>query len=281
MPGMAKSRILLLAAFLCPVIAGLVFMAFAGAPIAYLITNAAAAFCVVITFWRVPHINLRSSLLAVTIIIPALLAGTFAGPAVENVHRWIALGPLKLHVAMLVLPVFATQMFRQNKRIIAAVAALVALIVALQPDRASASALFLASFFWFCFVRGWWPLATLFISGAALVSTMFTADTLPPVRFVEDVVGEAALFHSGIAAVLVVTILVAIAAPLYAVWRNHFGRVPPVTAWPACLTGYFLASLAGPYPVPLLGYGVSSILGFGLSLALLDQERDAVACPPQ
>jgi cell division protein FtsW (lipid II flippase) len=275
MAAMAKSRILLLAAFLCPLLAGLVFMALAGAPTAYLITNAAAAFFVATTYWRAPQIKLQSSLLVVTIIVPVFLVGTFAGPAVEDVHRWIALGPIKLHAAMLVLPLFATQMYRQDKRIIAVAVTVLAIVVALQPDCASASALFLASFCWYCFVQGRWQLATLFISGAALVSTMLTADTLPPVRFVEDVIGEAALFHSGIAALLVATILVAIAGPPYVVWRSRIGQKAPFTAWSACLAGYFLASLVGPYPVPLLGYGVSSILGFGLALALLDQERGA------
>jgi cell division protein FtsW (lipid II flippase) len=272
---MSKGRTLILAAFLCPLIAGLVFMAFAGTPASFLLTNAAAALCVAIAFWRAPQINLLSSLLTVTIVIPVLFVGTFAGPAAENVHRWIALGPLKLHVAMLVLPLFATQMYRHDQRIIAAASALLALVVALQPDRASALALFLTALCWFYFVPSRWSLTTLFVSVGALVRTLLTADTLPPVRFVEDVIGDAALAHPGIAVVLFVTMLAAIAGPLCVGWRGRFGPVAPRFSWSACLIGYFLASLAGPFPVPLLGYGVSSIFGFGLSLALLDHQKDA------
>jgi hypothetical protein len=272
---MAKDRTLILASFLCPLIAGLVFMAFAGAPASYLFTNTAAALCVAIAFWRTPQINLLSSLLIVAIVIPVLFLGTFAGPAAENVHRWIALGPLKLHVAMLVLPLFATQMYRHDQRIIAAVSALLALVVALQPDRASALVLFLTALCSFYLVPSRWSLTTLFVSGGAFGSTLLTADILPPVRFVEGVIGDAALVHPGIAAVLVVAILVAIAGPLYAGLRGRFGPVAPRFSWSACLIGYFLTSLTGPFPVPLLGYGVSSILGFGLSLALLDHQKDA------
>jgi cell division protein FtsW (lipid II flippase) len=273
---MANSKTFIFAAFLWPLISGLVFMAISGAPASYLLTNAAAALCVAIAFWRTPQINLLTSLLIVTIVIPVLFIGTFAGPFAENVHRWIALGPLKLHVAMLVLPLFATQMYRHDKRIIAVASALVAVVVALQPDRASALALFLASLCWLCFVPNWWSLATLLVSSSTLVSTLLTADTLPPVRFVEDVIGDAAFVHPGIAAVLVGTMLVSAAAPLYIGWRGRFGPVAPRFAWSACLIGYFLASLTGPFPVPLLGYGVSSILGFGLSLALLDQAKCSV-----
>ncbi len=278
---MAKSRILLLAAFLCPIIAGVVFMASAGAPKTYLFANAGAACFVAIAFWRGLEINLRTSLLIVTLVVPGLLAFTFAGPAIEDVYRWIALGPFKLHVAMLVLPFLATQMFTHDKRVISVVVSLAALIVALQPDRASALALCLTALCWLCFTQDRWSLATFFGSGTALVSTMLNADTLLPVRFVENVIGEAAIFHVGIAVLLTVAMLVAIAVPLYAGWRARFGWAAPFVAWSACLTGYFLASLAGPYPVPLLGYGVSAILGFGLALAMLDQERDEVAWAPQ
>jgi hypothetical protein len=106
---------------------------------------------------------------------------------------------------------------------------------------------------------------------------MLNADTIPSVRFVEDVIGEAAIFHAGIAACLTLSLLLVIAAAVYAGWQKGIRCFAPFAAWSACLSGYFLVSLTGPYPVPLLGYGVSSILGFGLALALLIQERDTVA----
>jgi cell division protein FtsW (lipid II flippase) len=275
--GLAKDRIFLLAAFLCPVIAGTVFMAYAGAPYAYPVTNGAAAGFVAITFWRAPQIDPRTSLLVVAVIVPGLLVCTFAGPAIEGVHRWVALGPLKLHSAMLVLPFFATQMFRHDKRLTAAVGTLVAVIVALQPDRASAFALFLTSLCWLYFMQDRWSFATLLVSGAALVSTMLNTDTVLPVSFVEHVMSEAALVHSAIAALLTISMLIAIAGPVFAGWRGQSGISAPFAAWSACLAGYFLASLAGPYPVPLLGYGVSSILGFGLALAVVGQKSDKSA----
>lgn len=271
---LARDRIFLLSAFLSPVIAGIIFMVSTGAPASFVLANAAAFFGVAIAFWRVPQINPQSSLLVVTALLPVLLACTFAGPAIDDVHRWVALGPLKLHVAMLLLPFLAVQMFRHDKRIISVGLTLAALIIAFQPDRASAAALFLASLCWLCFMRDGWSLATTFVSAAALLRTMLNADTLPPVRFVENVISDAAVIHPSIAVLLIATMLLAIGVPLYAGLRSGLAKAAPFIAWAACLTGYFLVSLAGPYPTPLMGYGVSPILGFGLALAMMRQESD-------
>lgn len=275
--GLAKNRVFLLSAFLGPVIAGIIFMASAGAPISFVLANTAAAFGIAILFWRVPQLSLRSSLLAATVILPVLLACTFVGPAIDNVHRWISLGPLKLHIGMILLPFLAVQMFRHDKRIISCSLVMAALIIALQPDRASAAALLLTSLCWLCFSRNGWSLVAVFASGASLIGTMLQADTLKPVRFVENVISDAAIIHKGIAVLLIATMLLAIAAPVYAGLRSRITKAAPFVAWSACLTGYFIASLAGPYPLPLLGYGVSPILGFGLALAMMGQESDKSA----
>jgi hypothetical protein len=274
---LARNRISLLSASLSPVIAGIVFMAFAGAPSSFVLANTVAAFGVAIAFWRVPQISLRSSLLVVTVIFPVLLACTFVGPAIEDVHRWIALGPLKLHVAMLLLPFLAVQMFRHDERIIAVSVTLAALVIALQPDRASAAALFFTAFCWLCFERNGWSLVAVVSSCASLISTMLKADALPPVRFVENVIRDAAIIHLGIAILLIATMLLAIAVSLYTGLRNGPAKSAPFVAWSACLTGYFIASLMGPYPAPLIGYGVSPILGFGLALAMIGQEGNKSA----
>jgi uncharacterized membrane protein YccC len=42
-------------------------------------------------------------------------------------------------------------------------------------------------------------------------------------------------------------------------------RLVPVTA---TFAGFAIASFLGAYPVPLLGYGAASILGFGLAIAM-------------
>jgi hypothetical protein len=278
---LARNRIFLLSAFLSPVIAGIVFMVFAGAPSSFVLANTVAAFAVAIAFWCVPQISLQSSLLLVAVNLPVLLACTFAGPAVDNVHRWIALGPLKLHVAMLLMPFLAVQMLRHDKRIIAVSITLAALVIALQPDRASAAALSFTAFCWLCFTRNSWSLVAVVSSGASLISTMLKADTLPPVRFVENVISDAAAVHAGIAVLMIATMLLAVALPFYSRLHSGPAKAAPFFAWSACLTGYFIASLVGPYPVPLIGYGVSPILGFGLALAMIGQESDKSAWATQ
>jgi hypothetical protein len=274
---LAEHRGMLLAGFLSPVIAGVVFMVYAGAPQTYILSNIGAALIVTISFWRPAKISRKSSLLAISIGLPCLLGWTFAGPAVGDVHRWIGAGPLMVHAAMLAFPFMATQMIRHDKRIVSAVLALSALIVALQPDRASAFALFFISLCWLYYRQDRWSLITLIIAVAATGVTLLKPDVVPPVRFVENVIGDAAFVHTGLGAVLITAMLLAIAGPIYAARGVKDRPDWSLIAWSACLFGYFLASLVGPYPTPLLGYGVSPILGFGLALAVFKPNADAMA----
>ena len=252
-------------------------MAYAGAAKIYLFTNAGAACVVAIVFCGKLHVKRRSTLLAASVIAPVLLALTFAGPAIDGVHRWIALGPAKLHVAMLVLPFLAISSVSHNNRGSAAVFTTVALVVSLQPDRASAVALLFMSLCWLMLTRERWSLVKLAVSCFALLGTILNVDTLPSVPFVENVIGDAAAIHVSVAVLLLIGMLVPIAALLYAGSCCEPDRKMALFAWSACLTGYFLASLVGPYPVPQLGYGVSPILGFGLALAMVVGESDGAA----
>ena len=269
-----KDNVFLYAAFMCPVAAGVAYMALAGAPHSYLFANMAAACLVLVAFWLVPPLDRQAALLAISVFVPALLASTFLGPAVDGVHRWIGIGPLKMHAGFLVLPFLATRMPRLDRWVVAAIISLAALLIALQPDRASAFALFLLAVVWFGIARNRWALMAFLASGGGLLWTISQADNLPPVRFVENVVAEAAAADRGMAVVMVGATLLAIAVPISIWWRNRSARGVGLIFWSICLAGYFLASLAGPYPVPLLGYGVSPILGFGYALALLARERN-------
>jgi cell division protein FtsW (lipid II flippase) len=271
---LAKHRIWSAAAFFCPVGAGIIYMAFAGAPTPYLLTNAAAALCVAIAFWRAPRLGSWPISAATMIIVPVLLACSFAGPAVDGVHRWIALGPLKLHIAMGVLPYLATQMFWFEGRLMSLTIMACSVITAFQPDGASSAALASISLCLVCFRQNRWAFAALLVASTALVAAVLNAEALAPVRFVEYVIADAYSAHVGIAALLFASMVIAVIGPIYSGWRFRAGLSAPLMAWSACLIGFFVASFAGPYPVPLLGYGVSSILGFGLALAVLGQKGD-------
>lgn len=248
-------------------------MAVMGAPSIWPLTNAlVAAFIVVAWFvprpWSVPP-------LAMAIAALIVLAATFVGPNLDNVHRWIAIGPLRLHAGMLALPLLGILLPQLKERFAAAAVILAALIFALQPDRASAAALFCMVLIWLMLARHRWALLALLAATASLIRTTAIADTLSPVPFVENVLHDASAWNAVVAIAMAVALVIACLTPIWIARKQPLANLTPRAIWSAGLVGYSVASLFGAYPTPLLGYGVSPILGFGLALALLAAPKQA------
>jgi cell division protein FtsW (lipid II flippase) len=195
-----------------------------------------------------------------------MIAATLAGPAQMGVHRWLAIGPLSITVAALVLPAVIVALARlgQAHRAPAIIATAIAAILALQPDASQAIALALASLAWLLPARSassWTATASIGgLAGLALVQP----DPLLPVAEVEQIIGMAASVHPALAALAVASLA---ALPLL-VWRNR----PDDTAARALalyIAAISAAPLLGWFPVPLVGAAMSFPLGLWLGIALL------------
>ena len=253
-------------------------MVLADAPMLYLATNAGAAVfaCLMLALGSQSR-DPRRAFPAVAAISVAVLAASLFGPGVNNVHRWIALGPVRLHAASLVLPMLLVISPWLDRRAAFAAIAVAAVLVALQPDKASAAALCASSLVLLAFDRDRWSLFGFLTTAAALGISTSIPVSIPPVAFVEHVIGDASAIHPLLSSLMTISILIAVLAAraVSGAWTKSGA------AWSACLVAYFLVSIAFPYPTPLLGYGISSILGFGLALALLvslgEQKEDGGA----
>ncbi|HEX5872847.1 MAG TPA: hypothetical protein VFY65_20590, partial [Longimicrobium sp.] len=98
-----------------------------------------------IGLWRSRGSARRSRWLDVAAVLTlAALAATLLVPGVDGVHRWLPLGPVRLHAAAVLLPLLlvALRGLAQARGwwISAGVAAGVAVILLLQPDAAQATA---------------------------------------------------------------------------------------------------------------------------------------------
>ncbi len=101
--------------------------------------------------------------------------------------------------------------------------------------------------------------AQLLLAALAVLATFAQPDGLQPVRFVETILSDAWQHHPAVAVMLMGILAVTLTLPAV----GHPDRFPAA----ATVAGFAVASLIGAYPVPLLGYGASSILGFGLAIA--------------
>lgn len=203
------------------------------------------------------------------------LAATLLSPGLEGVHRWFLVGPLRMNAALLLLPslVVATAILAARGwwGWLPAIFALV--VLALQPDASQATALALAV----CVLAAARPSDPLPLRGAVAAAAVMIAgwtwtrpDPLQPVPEVEEII-QLAAGHSPFLAAAGVLLLGALAAtPLLATrGRAPAGAATAGLAVSALLAGWVIAPALGPFPTPMIGIGLSPILGGWIGIGLL------------
>ncbi len=203
-----------------------------------------------------------------------VLLATFVSGGIEGVHRWVALGPVRLHGAAIVLPMALVSLDRLlaagRVRGAAALAGALLGLLVLQPDAAQATAFSAAALVSLQRARA--SSVQRWLAGAVLVAGTGAAwlrpDPLGAVPHVEGIVGLAAsLGPASWAAALVALWLVPL--PFFIAWRLRAGAGDSHAALMlgVYVVGTLVAPLLGDFPVPLMGYGVSPLLGYFGALA--------------
>lgn len=203
----------------------------------------------------------------------AALVATLLAPGVEGVHRWVPLGPVRLHASAVLLPLLLVAMQGLSKArgwwISTGVAVGVALVLLLQPDAAQATAFAAGCLVLLLPLAGRDPLrlAGMLVLPVLAGLAWLRRDPLAPVPHVEGIVGLAAGLGAGWAVAAVVSLLV-LPLPFFHAGRGAgkhaglaLGTYVTITVLAAFLTGNF--------PVPVMGYGVSPIIGYLVGLGIL------------
>ena len=100
------------------------------------------------------------------------------------------------------------------------------------------------------------------LAAAALAISIARTVALPPVPFVEQVLAQAAAQGP-------VPALLAALAIAFLFLPARTGSRPVAHAFAATWAAGLAASLLGPYPTPVVGFGGSAVLGYVLSVGLL------------
>lgn len=207
---------------------------------------------------------------AVLVVAPlALLATVLLDDGLDGVHRWLSLGPLRLHMGMLLLPVLLAVHARADSRYSGLSLIGCAAVIGLQPDFAMALAATCALLMSILLRRGREDGLALVATGAALILCLVTPDPLQPVRMVEHVLTDSWRWTIWTGPLALIGALILPAALLLRARTNPSCR-PPAFALIGLWLGLLLASLIGHYPVPLLGYGASAVIGWGIALAWME-----------
>ena len=257
-----------------PVVAGALVMRLGGAPsgmwAAHLATGAVGMLLYAATT-RAPRLSLgAASFLAVTGAFA--LAVTLAAPGLQGVHRWLELPGLRLNASQLVMPallVFAATNLRGAPTLAQVQLLVVQGIHLLQPDAGQATAVAVAALVLLrSGPRTRASRASAAVLLAAAVATWMRADPLQPVPFVEDITSRALALHWTLGCLGLAAIAGAALAPIVSVPQ---GATSDATLAGRVVTTYFATAAVvvafGAFPVPLLGFGASSIVGASLALA--------------
>lgn len=194
---------------------------------------------------------------------------TFINAGMEGVHRWVSIGIIRFNVSMIVLPIIIISTWRllQANQLWAAVITIVAvsILMLVQPDASQLTG-FTIPMIVMLYNRSDKKLLRLFIIGILTVLVILSwvfLDNLPAVAYVEEIVGL--LANMGLLWIaLGVISLVILPVP--------FILFPPknLILPSRCLGLYFIliliSTLFGNFPVPLMGYGISPIIGYFISI---------------
>lgn len=204
------------------------------------------------------------------IIMVGLLA-CFVDPGLQGVHRWLVIGPVRINVAALTLPMLVVLLGQHGRAVLAVFPIL--LLVA-QPDASQASALAAAAV---CLLplgdRSRASLAVAGVLAALVTAAWFRPDPLPRLPEVEGIVALGWQQSPLVAILGVVALGVAMLAPVLAGFRPG-DRVAAALA--AYLAVTALAPAIAAFPVPLIGLSVSPVIGFWLGIGALVSARRAV-----
>jgi len=195
----------------------------------------------------------------------------FASAGMDGVHRWISVAGLRLHAAaiaapLIILCVAAAASHRMSTAL--AIGAAAGIILALQPDAAQATSLVAACAVVLVRARTKQPRRILLSVALLLVvsaASFVRRDPLPPVPHVEGIFAVVASQGPG-PAVLATIALLLLPAPFFIAWYRH--RRSIALALGAYVTMTLLAPAWGTFPVPIMGYGASPILGYFIALVV-------------
>jgi hypothetical protein len=207
------------------------------------------------------------------LVVLLLLAATLAQPGLEGVRRWVSVGPLQWHSAFVTLPVLLVLFgkileacpFRTGAWSIPLATTVAATVLVLQPDPSQLTAFGVAVVVQL-FVRrsrtsSDWVTAGVILPAAIVAWTR--PDPLAPVPYVEGIVGRAGTLGTvWVLASLLALALLSLPFIAHAVQlrSSHGGRTSLAVAVYFAIVSSM--PLFGPYPVPILGYGISPMVGY-------------------
>jgi cell division protein FtsW (lipid II flippase) len=210
--------------------------------------------------------------LLIIILVLAMYVLTFIDPGVDGVHRWISIGPINLYISSIFAPLLIIKLWSLKKRNTAIwvemLTVLVATLLFLQPDASQLTA-FSIPLVLMLLNKPSKKILSYFVSGILIfliITSWVRLDSLPAVVYVEEIL-RLVMDMGLIWSVFGVVSLIILPMPFLFLSKQS-ERMPSV-----CIGLYFaiilITTFFGNFPVPLMGYGISPIIGYLIAMTWL------------
>lgn len=209
------------------------------------------------------------------IISIVVLVFTFISLGLEGVHRWVSVGPIQLYVSVIVVPIIIINLWSllQEGKIMMAIISImcVSVILTLQPDASMMTAFSVSSIIllWNKIKNFSRFFVTVFLSGLTAVTWIFL-DGLEPVSYVEGIFKL--VIDMGILGLILGVISLTVLIIPFFIFPTKKNKIVSI-----CFGIYFIiiliSNVFGNFPVPLMGYGISPIIGYFISIVWLTKTK--------
>lgn len=212
----------------------------------------------------------KSKFYGIPILIPLLLIIlTFVNPGISGVHRWLSIGIIKFNVSMIIIPILIIELWKLSQikslsfTIVTTI--IISILLLIQPDASNLTGFAIPMIIMLCgkIDKKIHRLLMAGILSIFIILTWVFLDSLPPVTYVEGILNL--LANMGLIwLVLGLLSLIILPVPFILFPPKNF-KLPSI-----CVGLYFIiiliSTLYGNFPVPLMGYGISPIIGYLISI---------------
>jgi cell division protein FtsW (lipid II flippase) len=219
--------------------------------------------------------NLTNGNSSYTIIIVALLVLPFFFNDLDGIHRWLTFGPINIYIASIICPLLIIHLWKltlKNREYYVFGLTLIILIILLfHPDAGQLTAFACATviILWKKISRRIIKLLYITLTVVLVTASWVFLDDLEPVPYVEDIIFLVADLGN-VWFIMGILSLILLLSPFF-----FYGKKSIVSL---ALGVYFLitmiVTLIGNFPMPIMGYGISPIIGYIISITLLNKNKE-------
>lgn len=203
------------------------------------------------------------------IAIYVLFILTFVNVGIEGVHRWISLGPISLYVSSILLPflliILGTLVAKNQWWISYIIVVTTAILFFLQPDASALTAFVLSSCILLLYNLKRYRIrfVLLIIPLSLAIISWIQLDRLSPVPYVEDILFMAKDLGVSWFIIAFISLLILIIPFLFSPPEKR--KLTSISLGLYFIT-IIITTFFGNFPVILMGYGVSPIIGYFIAI---------------